>query len=435
MHSASNKQQPEGMTVTRRLRPQGEDGITMIETVVAMLVFTVFAVIAARFLVSTLDVDRSNTRRVAAANLAAQQIELARATSVLNLPDGRTVLPNQPVLAGTTYTVTQDVGFVAGQSGGSVCSSTGKSLTYKRIGVTVTWPDMGSVKPVRADTVKVLGLGPNEADVRKGAAAVEVNDQVGQPQSGVTVSLSPSGRSATTGDDGCVVFPNLDPAITHTASLAAAGFVDQQGDPAPMTAVNVEAGTVSRTTTTYARKGGLQLNLTAPAGYPIPAQLGVTVDSSILTPTRSRAFPQCAGGQVRNCTSGTGATKLASALFPGTYSAWAGTCADAKPGTPPTTTVQGGGNASVQSALGGIRVTLSGNNLTYLRNSPLYVVHVTDSASCQGGEVFELQRISDADRRAAVPSGTWKLALNSDGSNVVSGDIIVSAPNPQVINA
>lgn len=384
-----------------------------------MFVFTVFAAVSAQFLLGTLSVQKGNTQRVAAANLAAQQVELVRGTPVLELADGVTTLPFQPALAGTTYTLTQDVGFVAGQSGGSVCSSTSNSLTYKKISVTVTWPNMGNIKPVRSDTVKVLGLGPNEADVRKGAAAVGVLDNTGAPQPGVLITLAPTGRSATTGADGCAVFPNLVTTTTHTATLSKAGYVDPQGDPSPARAINVDAGKVARTSLSYAQSGAVQVTLKAPpGGYDPPTGLGLTLDASILTPTTSRAFPLCAGASAQPCATSNGVTRLAGGLFPATYSGWGGTCSDAKPASVSSTAITAGALGNIEAELGALQVDFTGGN----RNvDQLYAVHAP-GGSCQAGEVWPVSRISDGDRRVALPPGVWDLALRADGSDAGTYD-------------
>ncbi len=152
-----------------------DDGISLVETVVAMMVFAVFSLLAVAYLVSAQQVGAGNTQRVAAANLAAQQIELVRSSRTLDLPDGTTVLPAAPVLSGTKYTLTQSVRFVSGPDGASVCTGGNDRLAYKLVTVSVTWPTMGAVKPVRTDTLKALGIGATQADARKGSAAVAVS--------------------------------------------------------------------------------------------------------------------------------------------------------------------------------------------------------------------------------------------------------------------
>ena len=136
-----------------------DDGISLVETVIAMMVFAVFSLLAAAYLISAQQVGAGNTQRVAAANLAAQQIELVRSSRTLDLPDGTTVLPTAPVLSGTTYRLTQSVRFVSGPDGASVCTGGNDRLAYKLVTVSVTWPRMARLEPVRTDTLWVLGIG------------------------------------------------------------------------------------------------------------------------------------------------------------------------------------------------------------------------------------------------------------------------------------
>ena len=407
--------------------PRLDDGMSLVETVVAMMVFAVFSLLAVAYLVSAQQVGAGNTQRVAAANLAAQQIELVRSSRTLDLPDGTTVLPNPPVLSGTTYTLTQQVRFVAGPDGASVCTGGNDRLAYKLVTVSVTWPRMGAVKPVRTDTLKALGIGATQADARKGSAAVAVVDHEGKPRAGVTVELTPGPSTATTGADGCVVFPNLATGVLHTARLSAVDHVGLQGEPNPTTSFSVTAGKVTKTSTSYAPKAALSLTATAPqAGFPVPTTLGITVDGANLLPTRRRGFADCSTTSTapQSCVQGT--PRLASALFPGTYEAWAGRCLDARPATPPSATA-GTTAAALTSALGGVRATLSATAVTNLTGRRVFAEHAAD-AGCPAGEVYELSTVTPADRRSSLPVGSWTLvARNADGSEYSRGAAFVVA--------
>lgn len=408
-----------------KVRAHGDDGISLIETVVAMMVFVVFSVVAASYLINTLRVDQSNTQRVVAANLAAQQIELVRGTATLSLPDGASQVTPSPQVAGTTYVVRQQVRFVTGAAGDSVCAGTGSTLAYKLVTVNVSWDGMGSVKPVRADTLRALGLGTNQADVRKGTAAIAVVDAGGQPVSGVTVAVGATSRVTDT--DGCAVFPNLDPGTTYTATLSAAGYVGRQGEPSLTTTFSVTAGQVTRTPPlSYAPAGSLAVTLSSPAGYLPPPTLGVTLDSSVLTPTTARSFPECPTAAPQSCVSGT--PRTARALFPAVYAAWAGSCADARPTSPPAVAVASGPTpGSVTAALGALQLTLSTTTQSSLAGATLYAYHRLAAGSCNGGESWPMQVASAAERRLALPPGTWDVSRYANGSSPLLTFKVVSA--------
>ena len=411
-----------------------DDGMSLVETVVAMMVFAVFSLLAVAYLVNAQAVGSSNTQRVAAANLAAQQIEVVRSSRTLDVLDGTTVLPAAPRVAGTTYTLTQHVRFVAGPDGASVCTGGNDRLAYKLVTVLVTWPGMGKVRPVRSDTLKTLGIGATQADARKGSAAVAVVDHEGKPRAGVSVQLTPGPLTATTGGDGCVVFPNLPTGVTHTARLSAVDHVGLQGEPNPTSAFSLTAGKVTKVSTSFAPRAALSLTATAPApDYPVPATLGITVDNANLVPTRRRGFADCSttGTAPQNCVQGT--PRLASAIFPGVYEAWAGRCADARPATPPSATA-GTSAGALTSSLGGVRLTLGATSLIGSDGRRIYAEHAADS-SCPAGEVYELGTSAANDRRSSLPIGTWTLvSRNPDGSEYYRGSsfsVTAGAVTPQ----
>ena len=408
-------------SMSRRRRTGGDEGISLVETVVAMLLFSVFAVVVGQYLLSTLRVGESNTQRITAANLAAEQSELVRSQLTLDVPDGTVVLPTRPVIAGTRYTLTRDVRFVAGPSGGSVCADSSDALAYKLVTITVDWDGRGTVQPVRTDTLKTVGLGANGADVAKGTAAVAVQDGTGALSQGRTVTVQPGGLRGTTGADGCVVFPNLLVGVTYTASVDEAPYVGQQGSQLLSSPFSVSAGAVTRTTMTYARRGALEVTLVPPTGQTPPAGLGVTVNSSVLAPSPTRVLPDCAtASATAQCVTASGLLRTAGSLFPAQYTAWPGTCGDAKPASPPAATVTSGGTARTNGPLAALKVTLGPTAAARVGTQTLYAFHRPVAGSCPAGEIWAMTVVSGTVRQLALPAGSWDLALSPDGSDAGS---------------
>lgn len=410
-----------------RPRPHGDDGISLIETVVAMLVFVVFATSAAAFLINTLKVDKTNTQRVTAANLAASQIELVRASTALSLTDGTTTV-TPTALNGTTYTVTQTVRFVANASGDAVCAGTSGTLAYKLVTVSVSWPGMGKVAPVRADTLRALGLGTDQNDTRKGTGAIGLTDAAGAAVPGATVALS-NGSSYVTGSDGCAVFPNLTTG-SYTYTVTATGYVGRQGEAVLTGSFSVTAATVTRLALNYAPKGAVAVTLTAPSGYTWPATLPVTLDSSLLTPTTTRLFPDCSTVSTSPQSCVTGTPRTASALYPGAYTGWAGTCADAKPASPPSAAVTAGGTASLTAALGALQVTLTTGT-----TATVYAWHRASAGSCTTGVLWPMVLVTNTSRKLALPPGTWDVTKNSDGTLPIYTNAVVTAGGTTSVTA
>jgi hypothetical protein len=388
----------------------------MLEVIVSMVIFGIAAVVVAGLIVNALGLTKSNTERTTAANLAAEQIEAIRDTRTLDIPDGQTVLPDR-VVGGTSYGITQTANFIAGGASSSVCTGTSNQLSYKLVTVVVTWPGMGSVQPVRSDTLRSLGIGVDGLDQRFGALAALVQGSAGELQSGVQVTLMPGGTVRTTGIDGCAMFVGLDPAVTYTVSVNQPGYVGIDGGQL-LTKPNagIRPGEVTRAVLNYQQAGALRATLTPPPGFLPPARLSLTLKNTLFAPSTERAFPDCvsAPGPPQGCVAGT--PRTAAALYPGFYGAWAGTCADAAPAPlPDNTLVRAGAIADTTVGLGGL--TIEVRNLLGLpvTGKTVYAVHLADSG-CLGGESWPLLPDLASDLQAALPLGWWTLALTPDAS-------------------
>jgi type II secretory pathway pseudopilin PulG len=394
-----------------RKRRSDDDGISLVETVVAMMLFAVVAAVSAGLLGHIMGATRNNTQRVTAANLAAQYIEEIRGQRALDIPDGGKVYA--PVLlAGTAYTVQRTANYVESDSATSLCAGTGSSLVYKLVTVTVTWPDMGTTEPVRSDTLKALGVGVDDLNPTLGMAAVQLLDEGGKALPGVAVTISPGGIVVQTGIDGCAVFPNLDPATTYTASVDQAGHTALRGEQLVQTAsLTIKAGEVTRTSLSYDKAGSLRVALSYPAGYLPPGALGVTLANTAWS-EKTNSFPDCATVSTapQGCVSGT--PRTASRLFPGAYGAWAGACAP-EPATVSTTRVDAGKASDVTVPLAPLVADLRDSAGEPLPNTTLYLT-AKSATPC----VEKLAAVSDATGTVAtsLPSGTWILSLTSDGS-------------------
>jgi hypothetical protein len=180
--------------LAQRLRPaasRGDSGLGLVEVVIALMVFAVITTGSILAIGMSLTMASDNRGREVAANLAAQEIDLARATSATSLESATTTYPG---INGADYKVVREVNWVTSGGVDSQCltGATGAgSLFYKRVNVAVTWSGMRSTtSPVRADTV----LSPDGKiyDATTGTILVSVTDQVGAGVAGVTVTVAPA---------------------------------------------------------------------------------------------------------------------------------------------------------------------------------------------------------------------------------------------------
>ena len=403
-----------------------DDGFSIVEAVVAMMVLAVLALVAAATSITVLRTSNSNSQRVVAANLATQAIEETRSIVSQEITDGALPIETQ-IVGGTTYSIAQTTTVQSSNATTNLCT-TGTKLAYKLVTVAVTWPNMGSVQPVTAQTLKQIGIGT------RGALAVSVVGAAptSTPQAGIGVTLTPGNVLHTTGADGCVVFTNLTPGVTYYAAVDQAGFVSIEGGQSYKTsAQSITENAISRVTISYDRPGTVRGIPVSPAGYPAPATLPLTFESSSFTPYTAVAFPDCASVTTSPKQCVTGSPRAATALFPGSYAAWAGTCLDAEPTTPaPTrTTVLAGGLIDRNIPLLDVDAVLAKSNGTRITGRTLFAYHqsadapTTSRLGCPTVDKLKFTAQADTSAfRAALPPGRWQLYWSKSDGTLSAGN-------------
>ncbi|MFI7588889.1 carboxypeptidase regulatory-like domain-containing protein [Spongisporangium articulatum] len=368
----------------------GDDGgFGIIEVVVAMVLFAIMVPATVSVMASTTGGVTDNRSRVVAASLASSQIEMARsqAASVASETTTR-------VVGKVTYTIAQTVTTSTASATLVTCSSATLPAVYKLVTVNVTWPSMGSVRPVRSDTV-VRGTASGT-----GGLAVTIIDSSGNPVPNLPVQLS-NGNVLTTDSNGCVIFTNLPPG-TYTVVLDQAGYVGGDGsqhttsDP-----VNVTKDTVS----------------TVSMGYDQGVSLAIKyVDNS--GQTLSKADDDQLPLELKTATvSGTKGSKTVSipgsvtGLYPATYTVTSGKCTlgskDMSSGVPTSQTLQIP-TAGVQVA--GITTIKGIGAVTAVYKGP-----ATGSGdfSCTVGTTFKIGYMFSliGDNKAYLPLGKWVIMV------------------------
>jgi prepilin-type N-terminal cleavage/methylation domain-containing protein len=411
-----------------------EAGFSLVEVIVGMAVFTVLATSALALVVRTTDLAASNNRRVVAANLASRQIESVRGTRAVDIPDG--LATRTETLGGVAYTVSQTSNYVATNSTASVCSSGGGTLAYKLVTVTVSWPGMGRVSPVRADTLRALGVGSDGLDDTQGTLALSVLDAHGGAESGVTVTLSPGGTGRTTGVDGCAVFTGLAPG-SYTATANLTGYVDTSGQQATsVTGLGVTAGALARGSLVYDTGRTLDLSLAGLSGYVAPAAgLPVMFRTTYLS---DRTYPACSAvGSPQACV--VASPWRGQSLFPTAYDVWTGTCTDAKPAktTVDLTNATTGGAAVLTTGAASVDVQVAGVSQA---DRTVYAVHAADAAgttpACLSGEAYTLPATAVGGTKVLLPYGRWTFSLTpTPGTGAVVATLSASGPATVVLVA
>ena len=396
-----------------RGRGRPAEGFTLVEILVAMSVFTVLVTVVLGLVLRTAATASSNDRRVVAANLADRQIESARSQRAVDIPDGLST--RTETVGGVTYTIRQTATYVPSDATSTVCAASSSGLAYKLVTVTVTWPQMGLVKPVRADTLKAVGIGADGLDATRGSAAVTVVGASGAAVSGILVTLTPGGGTTTTGEDGCAVFTGLTPG-TYAAAVSTGGYVGPtNAQSTTLGSIGVTAGGIGRGTILYDTSRGAQLVLAGPSG-----STGWTAPAGILTSLRSSyvpdtAYPVCSGTAVGCVTALPGSAQY---LFPTVYDVWAGSCLDAKAAGAVTTTdltAAAADGSTVTLRTGGALVDVRNALGTSLAGRTVTATHAADAPGtgqrCTAGETFTLPATVTGGVGVLLPAGTWTFTV------------------------
>lgn len=390
------------------VRAREESGFTLVEVLAATSIFAVVAVVALMMILRVTQGTRSNDLRVAAAGLADRQIEATRGTDVEDIPDGLQV--STATVGRTTFTIRQNASLVASGSATSLCGATSNRLAYKLVTVTVEWPGMGTVPPVRADTLKAIG--PNVLDPNRGTLAVQVSRANARPAEAVPVTLVPGGTTVTTGADGCAVFSQV-PVGTVVAQVNSPGLVGVRDTQAAATgAVAVAAGEVTHADLLYDTAASVTVRAGGPATAMMPSGLPLMMRSAYVT---DAVLPAC--GPVTACT--TGFPGQVRNLFPTQRTFWAGSCHDARtPSSMVVVDVPTAGAVTVPLATVTVVVTRNGRPVSGQR---LYAVHAADGPgtavpSCPSGANHALPNSRFSGVQVRLPYGTWTFSTSPSGA-------------------
>jgi Tfp pilus assembly protein PilV len=262
---------PEVMRL-RNLTRTGRDqrGFALVEVLVSAVVLVIAS---AAFVTSFAATTRSTAQerhRARANDLAEQELERVRSLRIADLTtlnrtrymleDGSSAASCPASSTQTCYTITSQSQFLTETATTSTCASGVGSRDYLQLTASVSWTGMAPLHPVTATTIVSPPSGslvPNS-----GSLLVAVDDSNNNGIPGVTVTGSGAASfTGTTGSTGCVLWRNL-PAGTYTmtASGAANGMVDPDGNAPSAQTVSVVDQATANVNLQYDRPGGLTVS-------------------------------------------------------------------------------------------------------------------------------------------------------------------------------
>lgn len=411
-----------------RLRPRvdasDDAGLTLVELMVAIVLFGVAATGVAYGLQAATKSVRDNRMRVQAANLAARELEIVRnefaqpdgpqtlgASSVtLNphpLPGGTS---SQPLnIDGAKFTLRRNVQWLPAGAGTSPCDG-GSAVTYPSLAVhvQVSWQQMGLSKPVVSNTLLTPPKGTLNSPMS--FVAVKVQGASGSGVSNLPVTLAGPGgtESRNTASDGCAVFP-VAVMGTYTASVSAAGYISFDGHPSASKTTTVTAGKLTQVPLiSYDRAATLQARMVSLSGHALPSPWpAITLFQPGLPSPFTKKFTT------------SGADTTVGTLWPFTtgYSAWAGGCDQADPakagGTrPPSVPLTPGAVETIDVTLAPVTVRVH-DSLGAPVAGAVVEARPTDVANCQTGEtVLTLGTVDgNGELKTSLPAGAYTLSV------------------------
>jgi prepilin-type N-terminal cleavage/methylation domain-containing protein len=406
-----------------------DEGLSLIECVIALVIFSIAAGGLAFTLQAAGHTSANNRLRVQAANLAARELEIDRnefnasaagpvtlgAIGTVTNPHNllSTATPGSPlVIDNVPFTVVRDVQWLPTGTGESPCDG-GALVTYPSLKVvtSVTWAKMGSTKPVVNSTL--LTPPKSVVSTTTGFIAVKVTGATGNGIDNLPVIFSKGSTVQTrlTESDGCAVFSTTDYG-TWTAKLDSPGYVTTDLALTRSATTTVASGTLSQLPLSYEKSATVratQATITTTPTYQLPSPLPPLTFYNTGLPAPD----------VVKFTSGIGTTTTIGGLWPYTdgYSVWAGSCDQSTPATRPAgVPLTAGGTFDQTVKLAPVDIYVRNRNITNTGwvVTPNVTVIATPQVltGCAASDTLKLG-ITDATGllRTSLPSGAYVISV------------------------
>ena len=253
------------MTLARgRSTPPAEAGIALIEVLISAVIIVLasgatFGLLSASAKSAAEERHRSEAFGIAQEDQA--RLRSLPVPSLNQLSQTKTVTLN-----GTPFTVKSEGVFINDKSGTSSCGQGTSSADYAQITSSVTWPSLGSRKPV--DNPEHRRPPPGSLNPENGTLTISADSPGEVPIAGIGLSGTGAGTfSGTTNAEGCALFPNQ-PAgnYTLTPSGVANGLIEPNGNPPGPETVSVVAGSTSTVQLLYGEPGWIPIKFTTMSG-------------------------------------------------------------------------------------------------------------------------------------------------------------------------
>ena len=417
-----------------------DEGVSIVEVLVAMTVFAMIAAGVAMGIASSLYLAHGSRSREVAIGLAQDAIDQARtSTNLFGVVDRTTT----STVGGLEYTVRQVARWVPTSGSANACGSGGGPLAYKRIALTVSW-NSNSTQSVSMNSMVAPPSAVTAAGL--GTIIVSVSRVDGSGNQGAVVSISP----AATNPDGAGPVTSTVPRTDATGCSYALNVKPGRYDVSVTKPGNIDDGTSSgslgaqtATPSTTVRVGA---NQTAAANVNYDTALTVApqwVDPN--APTAAFTAPTTMPVTLRRKTADQGpyAVGTTAQVFPFTdgYKAVAGapaTCASTDPEN--WTTASGtavaprspgqpvAGTNAVRAPVQLVTITLAQNSVGEVLASSVAPSANSGDPGCAKNVQYRFTKLAvGRPVTIALPYGTWLLQSGRTAVDLL-GVISITAP-------
>ncbi|PZE87215.1 hypothetical protein DEI91_02720 [Curtobacterium sp. MCBD17_032] len=280
----------------RVLRPSDptarESGSSIIEVMVAMMVFAVMSVGIAYGIANTLQLTQTSRGRETAVALASEDIDMLRQTAAGSTTGIFDVVSargedNTTTVGGLTYQVDRKVSWVQSDGASGACGTSTGKLAYKSVVETVSWPNP---RGGMSSTSMASAIAPSDAvtDPGYGTIIISVVDASGAPYPGVTISVAPVRGGAgsalakaplPTDAQGCSYAVNVAQGDYTVTANVPGGIDTEQKQPSSQSPISVTAGASAPVPFVYDQASTMAFQYAKTYNATVPANM-VTVLSS-----------------------------------------------------------------------------------------------------------------------------------------------------------
>jgi Tfp pilus assembly protein PilV len=410
-----------------------EDGFAFIEVIVSAVLFLVLATATLAVVDRSGNVANANrSRSIATAIAQADQDSMRQSPPALLTNLHATT---SKTVSGITYTIKSDAEWFRDATGVVSCNNSGARAEYVQITSQVTWPTMGTIKPVTMESYVTPGL----TSLTRGALTVNLSRSDASGTAGIVVTATPAGGGPVTGitdANGCVVLGNLAPGSAGT-TWSTTGYVNKDGSTTVPGTANIATGVTSNVSDSYDQSGKALIQFqddstpakAAAAGWPSVTALQTGMTNGM------RVFRDTANPQVRT------PNPTFDGLFPFTssYSFYAGDCAGADPSKYQKSYVYAGGIVPRAGTIGPLTATLptqtfdiantTKTSAVYMQVKPPGGVAAMSACSKVRFPLLQAENIPSTSKwTVPLPYGQWQVCFDNGTKSRTVGSINNTGP-------